>query len=641
MPEPTIPRLRPLLVLGAWYLALGLVLRLVLWASCGHPVGVSPGQLGWILPAGLAADAVESLYLLAPLALLLLLAPDRWFAKRWLRWLALFAAFAFVSLTGFLAVAEYFFFEEFQARFNLVSVDYLLYPTEVIGDIRSEYPVGPVAAAVAALALGFVRALRRQLAWDRPPAPGRAAKWRLAGAYALALVGVIAAFETSALAHSADRVANELAANGLSSFFRALRTSEIDYHAYYASRDPAQNLEVLARHLGTDGRSVDRSVPARPDGLGKLNVVVLACESFGADFSALWGAGRDWTPELDRLAREGLRFTNMYASGTRTVRGLEAIAASLPPIPTVSILHRPGSEKVADWGEVMRRHGYRTSFLYGGYGDFDDMNRFFSGNGFEVLDRTDIEGPTRFENIWGVSDEDLYDLALTHLDGIARQGEPFFAIVMNTSNHKPYTFREGVPGVRASGGGRESGVRYEDYAIGYFIREAARHPWFDDTLFVIVADHGARVYGREEIPVTNYRIPMVFYSPKHVAPGVVDGLTTQVDIAPTVLGLLGLAYEAPFFGQDALNTPAERRVAFFSHNHDVALLKDGKLAILGLHKSVQSAAFDPVTGGYAPAPPDPELESLAIAYYQTAYELFRSGRYALPGKGTGPRTSSG
>ena len=633
MRETLYARLRPVLVLGGWYLLAGLALRVVLWAAFGRDAGVGAGQLGWIVPAGLVADAVESLYLLAPLALFLLLAPGRWLDSRGLRRAILVAAWAFMFGMGFLAVAEYFFFEEFSARFNLVSVDYLLYPTEVIGDIRAEYPVVPLVAAAAAAALGMVLLLRRRLLGGTASAAARRDRWRLAGAYALAVVAATAAFETNAVARSPDRVANELAANGLSSFFRALRTSEIDYHAYYASRDPRDNLRLLSGQLGTDRPDLVRAVPADPRGLGRLNVVVLVCESFGAEFSALHGSQRDWTPEFDRLALQGLRFSRAYASGTRTVRGLEAIVASLPPIPTVSILHRPGSENVANWGGVMRANGYRTSFLYGGYGDFDDMNRFFAGNGFEVLDRTDVQGPTRFENIWGVSDEDLYDLTLSHLDGLSAQGSPFFSVVMNTSNHKPYTFREGVPGVRAEGGGREAGVRYEDYAIGYFMREASRRAWFDDTLFVIVADHGARLYGRAEIPVESYRIPLLLYSPKHVAPGVVDALTTQIDVAPTVLALLGLPYEAPFFGQDALHAPAERRVALFSHNHDVALMQGDRLAVLGLHKSATTSRLDPATGEQRPAPPDPELEALTVAYFQTAYDLFRSGQYVLPGEG--------
>ena len=224
------------------------------------------------------------------------------------------------------------------------------------------------------------------------------------------------------------------------------------------------------------------------------------------------------------------------------MRGLEAITASFPPIPTVSILRRRGNQGIATWGQVMNELGYRSSFLYGGYGYFDDMNSFFAGNGFQVLDRTDIEN-VRFENVWGVSDEDLFDRAIQHYDEQYASGKPFFSIIMTTSNHKPYTFRPGLEqeGIKPEGGGRQSGVRYADYALAYFLREAAKQPWFDNTVFVVVADHGARVYGKAEIPLETYEIPLMIYSPKHLAPRQVDTLMTQIDIAPTVLGLLGSA----------------------------------------------------------------------------------------------------
>jgi len=94
-----------------------------------------------------------------------------------------------------------------------------------------------------------------------------------------------------------------------------------------------------------------------------------------------------------------------------------------------------------------------------------------------------------------------------------------------------------------------------------------------------------------------------------------------------VLGLLGMPYEAPFFGQDSLNTPAEGRLAFFNHNHDVAIYRDGHLVVFGLGKSVNTFSYDPGSDRYAPAPRDPELERLGVAYFQTAYELFEAGRY--------------
>jgi phosphoglycerol transferase MdoB-like AlkP superfamily enzyme len=318
------------------------------------------------------------------------------------------------------------------------------------------------------------------------------------------------------------------------------------------------------------------------------------------------------------------------------VRGLEAFTASIPPIPTVSILRRPGFENVATWAAVMRSLGYSTSFLYGGFGSFDNMNAFFHDNGFEVEDRRAIES-VRFENIWGVSDEDLFDHSLARLDDLHAAGRPFFAIIMTTSNHKPFTFRAGLEtyGIPPAGGGRAAGVRYADFALGKFLRDARRHAWFDDTLFVVAADHGARVYGAEQIPLRTYEIPFMIWSPKHVAARRVDALTAQIDIAPTVLGLLGLPYEAPFFGQDALHAPVDGRVALFNHNHDVAIYRDGHLVVFGLGKSVTTYRYDRASDRVVPAPRDPELERLGIAYFQTAYELFEGGRY-LP-SGSGPR----
>ncbi len=460
-------------------------------------------------------------------------------------------------------------------------------------------------------------------------------RWLLVAAYVLAVVLAAHYWSTDLLSHDSNRVENELAQNGLSSFVRAALTNEIDYRANYRSDDPRENFALVTSELGRGGGvftrlpegRLDRSFPARP-GLGHLNVVLVSSESFGAEFSRLYGSERDLTPNFDELAQQGIWFSNAYASGTRTVRGLEAFSASIPPIPTVSILRRPGFGHVATWGAVMRSLGYRTSFLYGGYGYFDNMNAYFGANGFDVVDRRSI-GTVRFENIWGVSDEDLFDHSLAYFDRLHAAGGPFFSIIMTTSNHKPFTFREGLEaqGIPREGGGRAAGVRYADFALGRFLRDAREHPWFDDTVFVVAADHGARVYGAEQIPLRTYEIPLMIYAPKHLAPRRVDALTTQIDIAPTVLGLLGLPYEAPFFGQDSLNTPAEDRIALFNHNHDVAIYRDGRLVVFGLGKSVNTFHYDPAADRYTPAARDPELERLGIAYFQTAYDLFERGYY--------------
>lgn len=633
-------RFFPVHALALCYVGLESIARMALYARFGAAAEVPLASLSGILLAGIVNDAVECLYLLAPFTLYVALMPDGWY-RSVINRRAVRAGFALsIALLVYLAFAEHYFFEEFDARFNVVAFDYLMYPTEVAGDIWAEYPVVLIASVSLAAAFLFLR-LGRPLCergFDVPvPLRERALP---AALHVLALLAAVFLYPTDALSFSSNRVANELLQNGHSSFFRAAATSEIDYHAHYVMREPEANLALLAAELGRgsgrftdlrDGR-LDRAFPGRPGGLGRLNVVVVSSESFGAEFSRLYGSAQDLTPNFDARAREGLWFAHTYASGTRTVRGLEALTASLPPIPTVSVLRRPGHERIATWGGVMRGLGYHTSFLYGGYGYFDNMNHFYASNGYEVIDRNSID-EVRFANIWGVSDEDLFDRALEHFDEVHARHEPFFSIVMTTSNHKPFTFRKGLEqyGIPASGGGRAAGVRYADYALGYFLDQARHHPWFDDTLFVVVADHGARVYGKAEIPLRTYRIPLLIYAPQHLAPRRVDRLMTQIDVAPTVLGLLGLPYEAPFFGQDVFAVPAAERLAFFSHNHDVAVYRGGHMVIFGLHKKVSAFAYDEAADRFTPEKVDPALENLGIAYYQTAYELFRTHRYELPG----------
>src|SRR5215207_5891640 len=350
--HPGLRRFAPLLTFAAWYVALGLSLRLVLWWVFGIPQQVGLASLVWILPTGAISDMVESLYLLAPFALFLWLATDRWYRSRAARGALFVGGFVWLFGLTFVAAIEYFFFEEFDARLNLVAVDYLMYPTEVVEDIWTSYPVVPVL-----LVIGLVTALtlyiqRHRFIADTVPATRFRQRSVAFAGFAALLTASALGLETHGLTHSANRVANEIAANGASSFFRALRTNELDYHTYYASRDPRKNLDALVKQLspgaGTftrlkEGR-VDRAFPANPLGLGKLNVVVVASESFGAEFSELYGSRLDWTPQSDAYARQGVWFRHMYASGTRTVRGLEAIVTSLPPIPSVSVLRRQGNE---------------------------------------------------------------------------------------------------------------------------------------------------------------------------------------------------------------------------------------------------------------------------------------------------------
>jgi phosphoglycerol transferase MdoB-like AlkP superfamily enzyme len=278
----------------------------------------------------------------------------------------------------------------------------------------------------------------------------------------------------------------------------------------------------------------------------------------------------------------------------------------------------------------MRGRGYDTKFVYAGYGYFDDMNRFFAGNGFDVVDRTDFSsGEVTFSNVWGVCDEDLFGRVIRESGRSHEAGRPFFTMVMTTSNHRPFTYPDGKIDI-PSHTGRKGGVKYADYALGRFLERAAREPWFDDTLFVVVADHCAGSAGKTGLPVRKYEIPMLVFSPKHVRPGRVERVASQVDVAPTVLGMLGGRYRTRFFGKDLLAPVPPPERAFLSTYQKLGYLEGDRLVVLEPGRKVEAYSVRPSDGRMAPAVVPERLVDTALAYYQGANILYK-GHIAAAG----------
>ncbi len=624
------------LLIGA-YACISLLTRIVLCVKALTAGQLTPAELPRILAVGMGYDAIVALTAAAAFIIWLALLPQRWFQRRWHRAL-IWGGFAatFFGLM-YLGAVEYFFFDEFDARLNFIAVEYLIYPHEVFVNIWQSYPVGLVLIATAALttlALWLARGVIRQGLDTVQRLPQRL-PWALAACGALALTHV--AFNINSGRNNANRVADELAANGLYTFFNAAVNNHLDYYQFYATLDHDQ---AVARARGMVAQSNTEFIPGAAHPLARrvsyaqppkpLHVVVLLEESLGAEFVGEYSKRPGLTPNLDRIANESLVFTRTYASGTRTVRGMEAVTASFPPVPPESIVKRSKNEGMFNWSTVMKLNGYSPTFIYGGYGTFDNMNYFFGNNGYRVIDRTDMP-KANFANIWGVSDEDLFRNAFRVFDEQHQKGERIFSVVMTTSNHKPFTFPGGVPGVKPAGGGREAGVRYADYAIGWFIEELKKKPYFDNTLVVIVADHGARAYGRASIPLPTYEIPFMVYSPRHITPRRFDGLTSQLDVAPTVLGLLNISYDSLFFGKDTLLGDAQSRVAVLNHNRDIALLHNEQLAQLGFRKTRSMAAYDKDTRRITRLPNDEEALRDASAMFQIAYDTYANRRPQIAG----------
>jgi phosphoglycerol transferase MdoB-like AlkP superfamily enzyme len=337
-------------------------------------------------------------------------------------------------------------------------------------------------------------------------------------------------------------------------------------------------------------------------------------ESMSADYMGIFGNAQGLTPNLDRLAREGLLFSNLYATGTRTVRGLEAVTLSIPPTPGQSIIRRPGNENLFSLGFIFKDRGYDTTFLYGGYGYFDNMNAFFSGNGFDVVDRTRLaEDEIGFANVWGVCDEDMFARAIKEADRSHDKGKPFMQLIMTTSNHRPYTYPDGRIDI-PSHSNRLGGVKYADYSVGKLIEQARQKPWFKDTVFVFVADHTAGAGGKAELDPNKYHIPMIFYAPGFVKPARYEKIASQIDMAPVLLGMLRFSYYTKFFGEDLLHDDDEISHAFISNYQKIALVKENEMVVLAPKQHIETYSWPDIKPD---AKENARVED-AITYYQSA-----------------------
>jgi phosphoglycerol transferase MdoB-like AlkP superfamily enzyme len=611
------------------FVAVSSAIRLMLYTMTPKSAGLTFSLLLKVAATGFLFDLATLSYALLPLALYLLVVPRRFATHHMHLWLVRLCFTIFVSVLIFDGCAEYLFFDEFGTRFNFIAIDYLVYTREVIGNIRESYPLLPIFAGIAASALIIVWLLRRRL--------DRSAQRSFAGAYhrngallMLPALATLACINVSQSAATTNNFANELAGNGIYNLVAAFRNNELSFAGFYRT---APEVEVLARlrtlvaernnrFVAPDKARFTRHITAAgPE--KRLNLIVVVEESLSSEYLGTFGNTNGLTPNLDRLATESLLFTNLYATGTRTVRGLEALTLSIPPLPGTSIVKRPNNGGFRSWGEILNSKGYDSKYIYAGYGYFDNMNAFFSGNGFKVVDRTDFsKEEVTFANIWGVCDEDLFRKTIREASASHNSGKPFFSMVMTTSNHRPFTYPDGridIPGKT----GRNGGVKYADYAIGRFIAEASREPWYKDTVFVFVADHCAGSAGKTDIPVKRYEIPLLVHAPQHIKPGRVTRLMSQIDVAPTVLGLMNMSYDTDFMGRDVLQAQDEAPRAFISTYQKLGYLTEDRLLVLGPRKYVSLYRADRSSGTLQAQTLDEHLLADMLAYYQGADYIYQ------------------
>jgi phosphoglycerol transferase MdoB-like AlkP superfamily enzyme len=564
-----------------FFLVVHTLVRLAFLYKVGAQFGVSVSQTLAVLGIGLVTDIAVLAVFLSFWALYLTILPQRFHASRLAR-IANYAGFAlFTGIMLFGAVSEWLFWDEFYVRFNFIAVDYLIYTQEVIGNIEESYPLALIFSVMGAAIAFIVWAFRRLLMAAQFPAPSFSS--RIGIFTIVSLFAASASYGTINLYQLVpDENLQEVAKNGGMSFAEAFINNELDYHKFYATEtdaNVARTVRGLLKEDNSDFVSADENDLTRKItriGAEKhKNVIIVGMESLSGNYMKAFGSKDNITPNLNELSKEGLFFTNLYATGTRTVRGLEAITLSIPPTPGQSIVRRPGNENLFSLGFVFKDRGYDTKFIYGGYGYFDNMNAFFSGNGFDIVDRASFAPKEiQFANIWGICDEDVFNRLIREGSKSYASGKPFFHIMMTTSNHRPYTYPEGRIDI-APKTNRHGGVKYADYAVGDFIKKAKLQPWFKDTVFVFVADHTAGSSGKIELDPKKYHIPMIFYSPGFIAPKRYEAIASQIDLAPTLLGLLNFSYYTKFYGEDVLNNAHVAPRAFISNYQKVALM-DGK-----------------------------------------------------------------
>ena len=546
------------------------------------------------------------------------------------------------------AVSEYFFWNEFGIRYNFIAVDYLIYTTEVIGNIMESYPVVPLFSGVFVVVLALTIFLYKKTKSTLETIPNLKEKGLFLGGYVVLFLLSLWVTPKFDNIKSNNVFVQEIRANGVYKFYYAFTHSELDFFQFYPTLPEEEarstffsNFMIPYPGFGECGfrnfapiRELPYPVEGEDDEQHK-NVVLISVESLSAEFMAAYGNTEGITPFLDSLAQKSIFLTNLYATGNRTVRGLEALTLCVPPTPGESIVKRKDNKNKFTTGSVFKSKGYSVKYLYGGYSYFDNMKDFFGGNGYDIIDRDNFTPEEiTFANIWGVSDEDMARKAIKEMNAQAKTGKPFFNHWMTVSNHRPFTYPEGridIPGTAKS---RQGGVKYTDYALKLFFELAKKESWFKDTVFVIVADHCASSAGRTELPLDRYRIPCLIYA-DFLEAEQIDKLASQIDVMPTVMGLLNFSYESKFLGQNIRTWYYQPR-AYIATYRELGYLTPDTLSIIKpLREQIQYKIVPEAEQPKVELPifyqqlkvaqPDGKLMKKCISAYETTYFLLKNG----------------
>jgi len=552
----------------------------------------------------------------------------------------------FIAVFGFLA--EFPFWSEFNTRFNFIAVDYLIYTFEVVENIKQSYPLPLIIGTVFAIIFSFFYTCYK-LKLSTSTFQNKAnflSRLKVLSPVLIACILYLYFVENKQADWSQNIYNNELSKNGVYSFFAAFRSNELDYETFYDTINVEKAFSEIKQeikqenqtYIGTEFWNIKREVKNDSAEIHP-NIVLICLESFSADFMGTFGNTKNITPHLDKLVTESIFFSNLYATGTRTVRGMEALTLCVPPTPGNSIVRRPDNQNIFSINTVLQKKNYSSYFVYGGDGYFDNMNNFFGGQGFNIIDRnrgnplTDNIKTTRqnipdedvqFENAWGVSDGDIYTRLIKEQDKNHAKQQAGFYFVMTTSNHKPYTFPKDK--IDMPQGSRDAAVKYTDFAIANYLEEAKTKAWFKNTVFLIVADHCASSAGKWDINISKYLIPAWIYNSGKPAEKI-SRLVSQIDLIPTLFGILNWNYQSEFYGKDINKMKEDENRALLGNYRTLGYLDPSNFIILNDRKKSYAWSYKENPEILEELPSVNAQNRLKIiSYYQTASYRYKYGK---------------
>ncbi|MFG0380533.1 LTA synthase family protein [Pseudomonas sp. zbq_18] len=558
-------------------------LRLALLNHNAELIGeTSAGDLLEAFFNGARFDLRVVVYIVAPLLLSLLSLRAMAARRAHVAWLSVAASIALL-----LGITEMDFYREFHQRLNSLVFQYM---EEDLGTVSSMLWNGfPVARYLLAWALGTL-AMAMLFNWlehlTRPRQVRPAMAWykRFAVFFACLLLAVLAARGTLKQgpplrwgdAYTTDSIfANHLGLNGILTLVDAAENSFSDHrdNAWKSTMTDAEALPVVRQMLlgehdvlvDAESAAVRRDFTPPAEGVLPIkHVVVILMESFAGRWVGALGSDADITPNFDRLSREGLLFTRFFSNGTHTHQGMFATMACFPNLPSFEYLMRmpEGSHQFSGLPQQLSARGYDDLYVYNGNFQWDNQSGFFSNQGMRnFIGREDFVDPVFLDPTWGVSDQDMFDRAAVELNKLD-PNKPFYALLQTLSNHTPYALPKQLPVApvtdRGSNNEHLTAMRYSDWALGQFFEKAKQSPYYKDTLFVIVGDHG---FGSPEqlteMDLYRHNVPLLLLGPgvRETFGERRDTVGTQIDVVPTIMGRLGGETRNQCWGRDLLSLP--------------------------------------------------------------------------------------